>query len=96
MHQGYNDLETMIEDEFLDDNFEHEPMPHDIYGIEFDERYLLDHGLFEVDDAIEKIQESAVEPDIIKPEITELTPDIEIIRVLPTNHPKILRYLNPK
>ena len=96
MHQGYNDLETMIEDEFLDDNFEHEPMPRDIYGIEFDERYLLDHGLFEVDDAIEKIQESAVEPDIIKPEITELTPDIEIIRVLPTNHPKILRYLNPK
>jgi hypothetical protein len=96
MHQGYNDLETMIEDELLDYNNEHEPMPHDIYGIEFDERYLLDHGLFELEDAIEKIQDSAVESDIIKPEITELTPDLEIIRIVPTNHLKILRYFNPK
>ena len=41
MHQGYNDLETMIEDDYLDENFESERIPHNNYGIEFDEKYLV-------------------------------------------------------
>ena len=96
MHQGYMGLETIIEDEFLEYNLESELTPEEIYGIEFDERYLFDHGLFELVDAIEKIRESWIEPDIIKPEITEIDNKFEIIRPIPTEDPYILRYLKPK
>jgi hypothetical protein len=90
------DLETIIEDEFFEYNLESDLTPEEVYGIEFDERYIFDHGFSELEDAVEKIQESGIGPDIIKPEITELTPDIGIVRIEPPNHPKILRHLDPK
>jgi translation initiation factor 2 gamma subunit (eIF-2gamma) len=96
MHQGHMGLETIIEDEFLEYNLESKLTPEEIYDIEFDDRYLFNYGLFELEDAIEKIQESAVEPDIIKPVITEIDNKIEIVRQIPTEYPYILRYLNPE
>ena len=95
MHQENIDLETMIEDEFLDQNFEHEPIPHDNYGIEFDERYLVDPALFELDEAVRKIQNDHFEPHLEQDKIIELKPDWEI-RKIAIEEPIILRYLNPK
>ena len=95
MHQGYNDLETIIEDEFLDENFESEPILHDNYGIEINECYQIDTEHFEPDKAIDRFHEIPDESNFKEPAITELENDLEIIRVLPTNHPKILRYFDP-
>ena len=95
MHQGYNDLETIIEDEFLDDHFEHERIPHDNYGIEFNDRYLVDPIKFELDEAVKRIQDDNVEPNLEKHSIIELMPEWEIQEIT-IEKPIILRYLNPK
>jgi hypothetical protein len=99
MHEEYDDLEAMIGhdawDEPWDDDFEHEPTPHDNYGIEFNESYLDDPLLFELDEAVKGIQDDKIEPNIEKHSIIEMQPDLEI-REIPLEKPFILKYLNEK
>lgn len=96
MDQEYYGLETIIEDEYWDDNFELESIPLDNYSIEFNESYIIDPGQIELKKAIEKFHETTDESDFNEPVITKLEPDLEIIRFLPTDQPKILRYLDEK
>ena len=77
MHPGYNDLETIIEDELLNDNFEHEPVSDEIYGLEFDESYQIDPEHFEPNEAIEELQKIPIESNFNEPAITELESDFQ-------------------
>ena len=92
MHQGYNNLETIIEDEFWDENFESGLKPHDNYGIELIDRYLDDPRRLELDKSVKGIQDDTIEPNLGKNSITELKPDWEI-RESTIESPTILRYL---
>jgi hypothetical protein len=94
MHEDYNDLDSMIEDEPWDESWDETLEPHDDYGIKFNDKYNIE--LSEPDIVIQRMQENHGESDIKSPVITELRSDIEIIKILPIDQPKILSYLDEK
>ena len=89
MHEEYDDLESMIDDNSRDEPWDETLKPHDDFGIEFNGYYQPE--LSESDIAIQRLQDNHGESDIKKPVISELRSDLEIVKVLPTDHPKILR-----
>ena len=94
MHEEYDDLESMIEDDSWDEPWDETLEPHDDFSIEFNGYYQPE--LSESDIAIQRLQEIHGEPDIKKPVIAELKSNLEIIKILPTDQPKIIRYLDEK
>ena len=96
MHEEYDDLEAMIGhdswDEPWDEPCDETLKPHDVFGIEFNGYYQPE--VSESDIAIQRLQDNHGESDIKKPVISELKSDLEIIKILPTDQPKIIKYLD--
>ena len=92
MHEEYDDLEAMIGHDTWDEAWDETLEPHDDFGIEFNGYYQPE--LSESDIAIQRLQDNHGESDIKKPVISELRSDLEIVKVLPTDQRKIIRYLD--
>jgi hypothetical protein len=61
VEDGLTNLEALIEEELSEQDPHQEAMSHDRYGLEIDERYLVDEGLLEVQDAVERCSDWTLE-----------------------------------